>query len=107
MKTILMADSVRFPRMTSEELRDTFLVGELYQPGQIQMAYVDLDRAIVGMAVPVNGPLSLPSCPELRAEYFTQRRELGVLNVGGPCAVHVGKGQHRLENLDVLYLGRG
>jgi 4-deoxy-L-threo-5-hexosulose-uronate ketol-isomerase len=107
MKTILMADSVRFPRMTSEELRETFRIGELYQPGEIQMAYVDLDRAVVGMAAPTDSPLTLPSSPELRAEFFTQRRELGVLNVGGPGSVQVGGTQHRLENLDVLYIGRG
>lgn len=107
MKTILMADSVRFPRMTSEELRQAFLIGGLYQPGEIQLAYADLDRAVVGMAAPTDTPLSLPSSPQLRAEYFTQRRELGVLNVGGPCSVQVGSTQHRLENLDVLYIGRG
>ena len=107
MKTILMADSVRFPRMTSEELRSSFLIGGLYQPGHIQMAYLDLDRTVVGMAVPTGSPLSLPSSPELRAEYFTQRRELGVLNVGGSCEIHVGSSQHRVENLDVLYIGRG
>jgi len=107
MKTIQMADSVRFPRMTSHELRETFLIEHLSRPGLIQMVYVDLDRAVVGMVVPTEVPLSLPSSPELRAEYFTQRRELGVLNVGGACAVHVGSACFQLENLDVLYVGRG
>lgn len=107
MKTILLADPVRFPRMTSEELRETFLIGRLCQPGQIQLAYVDLDRTVVGMAVPTSSPLPLPSSPELRAEYFTERRELGVLNVGGPCKVNAGDSQYLLENLDVLYVGRG
>lgn len=107
MKTILMADPVRFPRMTSLELRDTFLINDLVQSGGIRMAYIDLDRAVIGMAVPTETPISLPTSPELRASYFTERRELGVLNVGGVCAVHVGDALFRLENLDVIYIGRG
>ncbi len=107
MKTILMADPVHFPRMTSMELRDTFLVDGLYHPGTIQMAYVDLDRAIIGMAVPTDAPIALPTYPELRATFFTERRELGVLNVGGPCIVHVGISSYQLDNLDVIYVGRG
>jgi len=107
MKTILMADSVRFPRMNSHELRETFLIEGFCQPGLLRMAYIDLDRAVVGMAVPTEMPISLPSSPELRAEYFTQRRELGVLNAGGAGTVQVGATSHNLENLDVLYIGRG
>jgi 4-deoxy-L-threo-5-hexosulose-uronate ketol-isomerase len=107
MKTILMADPVRYTRMTSQELRDTFLINALCQPGRIQMAYVDLDRAVIGMAVPTEGPISLPTSPELRAASFTERRELGVLNIGGTGIVHVGSSSYELDNLDVLYIGRG
>ena len=107
MKMMMMADPVRFPRMTSQELRETFLLEGLCEPGRIQMAYVDLDRAVVGVAVPAGSPILLPTSPELRAEYFTQRRELGVLNVGGSGAVTVGSNLYQLDNLDVLYIGRG
>src|SRR6266550_1120901 len=107
MKTILMADPVRFPRMTTQELRDTFLIDKLYQPGRIELAYVDLDRAVVGIATPVNSPILLPTSPELRAKYFTERRELGVLNAGGPGVVNVGGASYELHKLDVLYVGRG
>ena len=107
MKTILMADPVRFPRMTAAELRETFLVDGLYQPGALQFAYLDLDRAVVGIAAPVDKPIALPTSPELRAAYFTERRELGVLNVGGDCTVHVGSSSYRLANLDLIYIGRG
>jgi 4-deoxy-L-threo-5-hexosulose-uronate ketol-isomerase len=107
MKTILMADPVRFPRMTTQELRDTFLIDRLHQPGRIELAYVDLDRAVVGIAAPVDGPILLPTSPELRANYFTERRELGVLNAGGPGVVNVGGTSYELNNLDVLYVGRG
>ena len=102
-----MADPVRYPRMTTQELRETFLISGLHQGGAVQLAYVDLDRAVVGMAVPLAAPLPLPAGAELRASTFTERRELGVLNVGGAGLVHVGTSSYPLENLDLLYVGRG
>jgi len=107
MKTILMADPVRFPRMTTQELRDSFLIDELCQEGAIRLAYLDLDRAVVGMALPRERPLLLPASPELRATQFTERREVGALNVGGAGVITVGDSSYVLENLDVLYIGRG
>jgi len=107
MKTILISDPVRYVRMTTEELRECFLADALSRPGEIRLNYVDLDRAVVGMASPVEGPLTLTSSPELRAEYFTERRELGALNIGGPGVVHVGDASYELENLDLIYVGRG
>jgi len=106
MKTVLIADPVRYPRMTTQELRDSFLMNAIYQPGTIQLTYVDLDRAVVGMAVPLEGPLVLPTTPELRAAYFTDRRELGALNVGGAGFVHIGDSTYELDNLDLIYIGR-
>ena len=61
MNTILMADPQRYPRMTTQELRDTFLLSGLSQPGAISLNYLDLDRAVVGMAVPPSPSPSL--CP--------------------------------------------
>ena len=107
MKTILLADPVRYPRMTTEELRSTFLLDALCAPAELRLAYVDLDRAVVGHAAPIGHPIPLPTFPELRAGYFTERRELGVLNIGGSGAVHVGQQTYNLDNLDVLYIGRG
>ncbi len=107
MKAILISDPVRYPRMTTQELRECYLANGLWQPGEVCLNYVDLDRAVVGMASPVNGPLTLTSFPELRAEYFTERRELGALNIGAPGVVHVGDASYELENLDLIYVGRG
>jgi len=107
MKTVLMADPVRYPRMTTDELRETFLLTNSCAPGQLHLSYVDLDRAVVGMAAPLDSPIALPSYPELRAKYFLERRELGVLNIGGSGTVTVSGKVHDLENLDVLYIGRG
>ena len=107
MKTVLIADPMRYSRMTTQELRESFLIDAIYQPGTIQLTYVDLDRAVVGMAVPLQSPLPLPTTPELRAEYFTERRELGALNVGGAGTVHVGNSSYQLDNLDLIYIGCG
>lgn len=107
MKTMLMAEVVRSPCMNTQEPCETFLLDSPYQAGFIQLAYVDLDRAIVGMAVPTDRPLVLPTYPELRASYFTERRELGALNIGGPSIVNVANTSLPLDNLDLIYIGRG
>jgi 4-deoxy-L-threo-5-hexosulose-uronate ketol-isomerase len=107
MKTVLMADRVRYERMNTAELRETFLLSELYAPGAIHLNYIDLDRAVVGFAAPLAEPIVLPTYPELRAGFFTERRELGVLNIGGAGTVTVAGEAWELDNLDVLYIGRG
>ncbi len=107
MKTVMIADSVRYPRMTTEELRESFLLDSLYEPGKIHLNYVDLERAVVGFAAPTAASIALPTDPDLRAEYFTERRELGALNIGDPGAITVEGKQYELDNLDVLYIGRG
>lgn len=107
MKTYLLADPQRYPRMTTDELRETFLVEDLFAPGEIRLVYVDLDRTVIGAAVPTDAPLELGTDDALRAAYFTERRELGVLNVGGRGAVTVAGEAYEMENLDCLYIGRG
>jgi 4-deoxy-L-threo-5-hexosulose-uronate ketol-isomerase len=107
MKTVLMADPVRYSRMTTDEIRETFLLSGMAQAGKLELNYVDLDRTVVGMASPVDGALVLPTYPELRATYFLERRELGAMNVGGSGTVSVDGKSYDLENLDVLYVGRG
>ncbi len=107
MKLYQMADPVRYKRLTTEELRETFLVEELFKPGTVELVYVDLDRTVIGSAVPLATPLVLETQPELRATYFTERRELGVLNVGGMGSVEVEGKSYSLDKLDCLYVGRG
>ena len=107
MKLLQMADPVRFPRMTTKELRETFLLEALFQPGCLDLVYVDLDRAVIGSAVPTAEPISLGSPPQIRSSFFCERRELGVLNVGGPGSVAVDGDEHNLNKLDCLYVGRG
>jgi 4-deoxy-L-threo-5-hexosulose-uronate ketol-isomerase len=107
MKTVMMADPVRYPHMTTGEIRETFLLNGLCEPGKLHVNYVDLDRAVVGFAAPTDSALTLPTYPELRAEYFCERRELGVLNVGGTGTVTVEGKSYELNNLDVVYIGKG
>lgn len=107
MKVRRTADAVRYERLSAEELRESFLVDTLFSADRISLEYSNEDRAIVGSAVPATGPLSLESAPELRAETFCERRELGVLNVGGSGTVTVDGVDHPMAARDGLYVGRG
>lgn len=107
MRLYQMADPVRFPTMRSAELRSSFLADGLFEAGQTAFAYTDLDRAVVGGVMPAGGPLLLPNPAELRAEFFLERRELGVLNTGGAGVVVVDGESFPMEKLDCLYVGRG
>jgi 4-deoxy-L-threo-5-hexosulose-uronate ketol-isomerase len=93
--------------MTTQEIRDSFLIESLFKADTIEMLYVDVDRVIAGSAVPVQKTLALTSADELRADYFCQRRELGVLNIGGGGTVTVDGQAYKMANLDCLYVGRG
>ena len=96
-----------YTRLNTQETRDGFLIDGLFQPGTIELVYTDLDRAIVGSAVPLHDTLELTAGPELRAEFFCERRELGILNVGGAGSVEVDGSTHALAKLETLYVGRG
>ena len=94
--------------LSTDELRARFLIGGLFQPGAVLAHYTDLDRMIVGAAVPTAAPLSLPSDQALGTGFFLERREIGILNVGaGPGTVRVGATAYTLATLDCLYLGLG
>jgi 4-deoxy-L-threo-5-hexosulose-uronate ketol-isomerase len=107
MRTQSMADSVRYPAMTTAQVREAFLIDALFRPGELHQVHVDLDRAVVGMAVPLRRPIGLIADETLRAKYFTERRELGVLNITTDGVIHVGSESHLLASLDCLYIGQG
>jgi 4-deoxy-L-threo-5-hexosulose-uronate ketol-isomerase len=96
-----------YSRFTMNELVDNFLVGGLFQPDHIELVYTHYDRFIVGGAMPVNETLSLGTVDELRAEYFLERRELGIINVGGPGKVALDDDSCELGFKEALYVGRG
>jgi 4-deoxy-L-threo-5-hexosulose-uronate ketol-isomerase len=103
-----VADQVRYQTMTTDELRNSFLVEKLFKEGQVYLLYTDVDRAIVGSAVPTSTKLILEaSKKEMSAEYFTQRREIGIINIGFKGVITVDGQKYELENRDGLYIGRG
>jgi len=107
MKMMMMADQTRYKTMTTDELRSTFLVDDLFKKGELNTIYIDVDRTIIGAAVPTGSPLTLATADELRAAYFLERRELGILNIGGKGTVTVDGKAWDMDNLDCLYVGRG
>jgi len=83
--------------MTTEELRNAFLTERLMQPDEIRLVYTHYDRVILGGANPVNQKLTLGTHPELRADFFLQRREIGIINVGGKGRVYADDVSHQLN----------
>ena len=80
---------------TTERLREEFLIDDLFLPDVIKLVYSHIDRIITGSAVPVKETLKLTAGDELRAQYFCERRELGVINIGGRHHHHRWKGLPR------------
>ena len=77
-----------FQAMTAEDLRRSFLIDTLFVPDAVPMVYSDIDRSITGSAVPVRQRLPLLATKkEMAAEHFAERREIGVINIGGTGAV--------------------
>lgn len=93
--------------LSPAELRSTFLVTDLFQTDRLVFEACDLDRVLLGGAVPASAPLDVGPPPETGSAYLTERRELGLLNLGGPGTVSVADTTYRLETLDALYVGRG
>ncbi|HET7745753.1 MAG TPA: 5-dehydro-4-deoxy-D-glucuronate isomerase [Vicinamibacteria bacterium] len=100
-------DFERYRRMTTDELRAAFLVEGLFALDEVRLVHWEAERTIIGSAVPRERPLRLEAPDEVRAASFLARREIGIVNVGGPGAVRVGDTRHELDNRDILYAGRG
>jgi 4-deoxy-L-threo-5-hexosulose-uronate ketol-isomerase len=94
-------------RMTTAELRDAFLVTNLYVPGQINLQFTDLDRLVVGGAIPTTSPLTLENHKETGRGFFLERRELGAINTGGPGTVTVDGKTFAVESEGCIYVGMG
>lgn len=88
-------------------LREEFLIQDLFRPDEVKMVYSHIDRIITGAAMPVNKALTLAAGEELRAEYFLQRREMGIINIGGEGKVTVDGTVYTLRHRDGIYVGRG
>ncbi|WP_424535297.1 5-dehydro-4-deoxy-D-glucuronate isomerase [Sphaerisporangium viridialbum] len=95
------------PGMTTDRLRSRFLAEDLFVPGEVRLVYSHEDRIVIGGAVAGDAPLELPCPGPLRAGYFLERRELGVVNVGAPGTVTVDGTAYELGAKECLYVGRG
>lgn len=91
----------------TQQLRDNFLIQKLMQNDKIQLVDSHCDRVIIGGAKPVNKTLALPNHPELRADYFLERRELGIINVGGDGIVLADGKEFPINKFDCVYIGKG
>lgn len=94
--------------MGTDELRAKFLVSDLFQPDNVELVYSLQDRFILAGVMPVNAKVSLHPFEEItKAEYFLERRELGIINIGGKGSVEVDGVPYMLNKKDALYIGRG
>jgi 4-deoxy-L-threo-5-hexosulose-uronate ketol-isomerase len=101
-------NAISYKRMTTGELRENFLIESLFQANEIQMVYSDADRAIIGSAVPSGKTLQLTATKkEMAAEYFAERREIGVINIGDAGSIVVDNKEYTMNHKDGLYIGRG
>ena len=92
---------------TTQRLREEFLIQNLFVADEIKLVYSHIDRIITGAATPVSKTLELTAGDELRAEYFLQRREMGVINVGGTGVITIDGKQYELAYKDGMYIGMG
>ncbi|MBE5836266.1 MAG: 5-dehydro-4-deoxy-D-glucuronate isomerase [Butyrivibrio sp.] len=88
-------------------LREEYLIDDLFQPDDIKLVYSHIDRIITGSAVPVNKELKLTAGDELRAEYFLQRREMGVINIGGAGVITIDGKKYDVDYKQGMYIGMG
>lgn len=106
MKVFNMPRMEEVDRMKTLELRSTFLVERVFEAGKISLLYTSLDRMVIGGVAPVLQELSLSAYPQqFGTEYFTFRRELGIINIGDPGTVVVGTERFHLKRFDCLYVG--
>lgn len=103
-----LPDKNGMKRMTTEELRSSFLIDELFIKNKIPMTYSDVERSITGSAVPTTKALKLTATKkEMAAEYFTERREIGIINIGEAGTIKVNNKVYNMGSKDGLYIGRG
>ncbi|MGN6180439.1 MAG: 5-dehydro-4-deoxy-D-glucuronate isomerase [Mucilaginibacter sp.] len=107
MKTIHAVHPEDFKNYQTAKIRERFLIDKQVQPDQLNCTYTLYDRMIVGLANPVHKQLELPNYPNLRAEYFLERREIGIINVAGDGIVTADGQSFDLKKLDCLYIGKG
>ncbi|ADQ05627.1 4-deoxy-L-threo-5-hexosulose-uronate ketol-isomerase [Caldicellulosiruptor owensensis OL] len=97
----------QFKTLTTDEIRKEFLIENLFEYGKINMVYTHVDRVIVGGAVPTVEVLILEDGKEIGAQYFLERREIGIINIGSKGYVVADGQKYELDKRDGLYIGMG
>lgn len=92
--------------LDTKGLRNNFLIDDLFNKGELKLVYSHVDRIIVGSAVPIN-PIKLTVGKELGTDYFLERRELGIINIGSKGYVTLDGEKYEMNNKDGLYVGKG
>ncbi|QOV18343.1 5-dehydro-4-deoxy-D-glucuronate isomerase [Blautia liquoris] len=92
---------------TTERLREEYLIQNTFIPDEVKLVYSHIDRIIVGSATPAKKELTLTAKEELRADYFLQRRELGVINIGGAGHICIDGKIYDVAHKDGMYIGMG
>jgi 4-deoxy-L-threo-5-hexosulose-uronate ketol-isomerase len=92
---------------STERIRDNFLLESLFEKDKINFVYTHYDRMIVGGTIPSTKEIELPNFPILKADYFLERREMGIINIGGDGIVMAEGQKFTLSKLDCLYIGKG
>ncbi|PZX49420.1 5-dehydro-4-deoxy-D-glucuronate isomerase [Algoriphagus chordae] len=96
-----------FSNYPTQEIREKFLLEDIFVPNQITGVYSMEDRLIVGGIHPVDQPVALETIDQLKAPYFLERREIGIINVGAKCTIDVDGESISLERKEALYIGKG
>lgn len=91
----------------TKRLREEFLIDDLFKPDEIKLVYSHIDRIITGSAVPVKQTLRLTAGEELRAAHFCDRRELGVINIGGEGRITIDGKDYTVGPKEGMYIGMG
>ncbi|HUZ59377.1 MAG TPA: 5-dehydro-4-deoxy-D-glucuronate isomerase [Hanamia sp.] len=93
-------------RMNTSQLRENFLIEKLFERDEIHLTLSFYDRYITGGAMPVNKPIELPNPENLKAKYFLERREMGIINVGGKGTVEADGEKYELDFKEALYISK-
>ena len=101
------ANPVDVKTYDTDRLRHDFLIQDLFVADQIKTVYSQIDRIIVGAATPAKNTLALEAGAELRAQYFLERREMGIINIGGSGTVTVDGKDYKFKYKDGMYIGMG
>lgn len=92
---------------TTEELRKHYLINTMFVADEANLTYSHVDRIIAGGIMPINSEVKLEGSKELGSEYFLERRELGVINIGGPGKLVIDGEEYVLNTNDGIYVGMG